>query len=63
MFEEVSEGSRNVLVHFALSSDRAVASVKLSALQSAVHSNEQRHTECELYCCVCRCLCCSGLFM
>jgi len=40
-------------LHFALSSDRALASVKLSALQSDVHSNEQRQTECELYCFVC----------
>jgi len=53
MFEEVSKDSRNVLVHFALSSDRTVASVKLSAQQSDVHSNEQCQIECELYCFVC----------
>jgi hypothetical protein len=67
MFEEVSKGSRNVLIHFALSSDQALASVQLAALQSDVHSNEQRQTECELYCFVCgrpsRCWCCSGLFI
>jgi len=50
-----------------LSSDQALASVKLSALQCDVHSNEQRQTECELYCFVCgrprSCSCCTGLFI
>jgi hypothetical protein len=59
MFEEVSKGSGNVLVHLALSSDQELASVKLSALQSDVHRNEQHQTECELYCFVfgrpCKC--------